>query len=329
MSEEFVLLEPDEQPGDEWEQLDVSDTEADRIARRQDREFDEFRKRIKDTEQFKLQESVFDDATLAAVYKLVQDGYVDAFGGPVSTGKEASVFEALGGQAGERPEPGSAAAGGGPEGVTPEREVAVKVYRINSSNFRQMRDYLEGDPRFEGIASDKKAVVLAWTRKEFANLERARKAGVRVPEPIAVQRNVLVMELVGHAEDRARRLSEVDVENPETAYEVVREYMRRLYRAGLIHGDLSEYNMIVHDGELVIIDLGQAVTVHHPNAGEFLDRDCENVATFFTRQGIDVDPDDLRAYVTEPEPDPSGEAESDPTEEPESDPTEESDRDAR
>jgi len=91
MSEEFVLLEPEDQPGDEWEKLDVSDTEADRIARRQDREFDEFRKRIKDTEQFKLQESVFDDATLAAIYKLVQDGYVDAFGGPVSTGKEASA----------------------------------------------------------------------------------------------------------------------------------------------------------------------------------------------------------------------------------------------
>ncbi|SNR59245.1 serine/threonine-protein kinase Rio1 [Halorubrum vacuolatum] len=308
MSEEFGLLEPDENPGDEWEELDVSDTAADRIARRQDREFDEFRKRIKDTEQFKLQESVFDDATLAAIYKLVQDGYVDAFGGPVSTGKEASVFEALGGRAGERPESGARTADDAPG--HPDREVAVKVYRINSSNFRQMRDYLEGDPRFEGIASDKKAVVLAWTKKEFANLSRARKAGVRVPEPIAVQRNVLVMELVGHADDRARRLSEVTVENPETAYGVVREYMRRLYRAGLIHGDLSEYNMIIHDGELVVIDLGQAVTVHHPNAGEFLERDCVNVANFFTRAGHSVSPDDLRAYVTEPEPDPTGEPES-------------------
>ena len=304
MTEEFVLLEPADQPGDEWEELDVSDTEADRIARRQDREFNEFRERVKNTEQFKLQESVFDDATLAAVYKLVQDGYVDAFGGPVSTGKEASVFEALGGEAGERPEPGSAAAA-----EEYAREVAVKVYRINSSNFRQMREYLEGDPRFEGIANDKKAVVLAWTKKEFANLKRARTAGVRVPEPIAVQRNVLVMELVGHADDRARRLSEVDVENPETAYEVVREYMRRLYRAGLVHGDLSEYNMIIHDGELVVIDLGQAVTVHHPNAGEFLDRDCENVAAFFTRQGIDVAGADLRTYVTEPDPDRTGEDE--------------------
>jgi RIO kinase 1 len=166
-----------------------------------------------------------------------------------------------------------------------------------------MTDYLVGDPRFEGIGGDKSKTVLAWTRKEYANLERARAAGVRVPEPIAVERNVLVMELVGLVEDRARRLAEVHVENPETAFEVVREYMRRLHSAGLVHGDLSEYNLIVHEGELVVIDLGQAVTIHHPNADEFLRRDCHNVASFFRRQGLDVDDDDLYDYVTEVEPD--------------------------
>jgi len=285
MTGDFGLLEPDENPGDEWESIDVTDTEADEIVRRKDREFDEFRKRLKNTEQFKVEASVFDDATYAAVYKLVQDGYVSAFGGPISTGKEANVYEALGGE-------------------DDDREIAVKIYRITASNFQQMREYLEGDPRFEGIGGDKKATVIAWTRKEFANLDRARKAGVRVPEPIAVQRNTLVMELVGHAEDRARRLSEVNVENPETAYEVVREYMRRLYRAGLVHGDLSEYNMIIHEGELVVIDLGQAATVHHPNSDRFLDRDCENVASFFSRQGIETDADDLREYVTAPDPEP-------------------------
>ncbi|UWG51817.1 Serine/threonine protein kinase involved in cellcycle control [Halalkaliarchaeum sp. AArc-CO] len=289
MTEDFGLLDPEEGEafGDEWESIDVSDTEADRIVRRQDLAFDEFRKRIKDTEQFKVEGNVFDDATLAAIYKLVQDGHVEAFGGPISTGKEANVYEALG----------------------DDREVAIKVYRITTSNFRQMRDYLEGDPRFEGIGNDKKEVVLAWTRKEFANLKRARLAGVRVPEPIAVERNVLVMELVGLVEDRARRLAEVHVENPQTAYEVVREYMRRLYSAGLVHGDLSEYNLIIHDGELVVIDMGQAVTVHHPNAREFLERDCRNVATFFTRQGLDVTGEELLAFVTEVEPEPSEEPE--------------------
>ncbi|ESP87515.1 serine/threonine-protein kinase Rio1 [Candidatus Halobonum tyrrellensis] len=288
---EFGLTDPEESdvPGDEWEELDVSDDEADRIARRQDHAFNQFRERIKNTEQFKVEAAVFDDATLAALYKLVQDGHIAAFGGPVSTGKEANVYEALGDD---------------------DHELAVKVYRINTSNFRQMRDYLEGDPRFEGIGGDKKAVVLAWVRKEFATLRRAKRAGVRVPEPIAVQRNVLVMDLVGHADDRARRLAEVTVENPETAYEVVREYMRRLYSAGLIHGDLSEYNLIIHEGELFVIDLGQAITVHHPNADDFLDRDCRNVASFFSRQGLDVTGDDLHEYVTRPEPEPSADAES-------------------
>ena len=287
MTGEFGLIEPEEGEGDafgdEWEELDVSDTEADRIARSQDREFSEFRKRLKDADQFKVEQSVFDDATFAAIYKLVQDGYVEAFGGPISTGKEANVYEALGADG---------------------RDVAVKIYRINASNFQHMREYLDGDPRFEGIGSDKKKVVLAWTRKEFANLARARRAGVRVPEPIAVERNVLVMELVGLVEERARRLAEVTVENPETAFEVVREYMRRLYRAGLVHGDLSEYNLIVHDGELVVIDLGQAVTVHHRNADDFLRRDCRNVANFFSRQGLAVDDEALYAFVTEPEPEP-------------------------
>jgi len=113
---------------------------------------------------------------------------------------------------------------------------------------------------------------------------------VRVPEPIATERNVLVMEYIGTEDDRAKRLGEVHIENPQTAYEVMREYMRRLYSAGLIHGDLSEYNVVFDEseGQLVFIDLGQAVTVHHPNSREFLERDCRNVANFFSRQGLEV-----------------------------------------
>ncbi|WIV68322.1 serine/threonine-protein kinase Rio1 [Natrialbaceae archaeon AArc-T1-2] len=287
MPREYGLVDPDEvdTPGDEWEEIDVSDTEADRIARKRDREFNEFQERIKDADQFKVEQSVFDDATFAALYKLVQDGHVEAFGGPISTGKEANVYHALG----------------------DDRDVAVKIYRINASNFRQMRDYLEGDPRFEGLGGKKKDVVLAWVKKEAANLERAQRAGVRVPEPIAAERNVLVMEYIGDEGGRAKRLGEVHVENPETAYEVMREYMRRLYASGLVHGDLSEYNVVFQEGQLVIIDLGQSVTVHHPNSRAFLERDCENVASFFSRQGLGVTGDELLEYVLEADPDPSRE----------------------
>ncbi|AWB27690.1 serine protein kinase RIO [Halococcoides cellulosivorans] len=323
---DFGLLDLDEAetPGDEFESIDVADTEADRIARRRDREFSEFRKRIKDTEQFKVEASVFDDATFAALYKLVQDGYIDAFGAPISTGKEANVYTALAGS--ESPDAGGAdltVDTDGDEGSddtgsddtggderdrstsddqppTPdaEREVAVKVYRINASDFKDMRGYLDGDPRFEGIGSDKKKVVTAWVRKEFANLRRAREAGVRVPEPIAVERNVLVMEYIATEAGRAKRLNEVHIENPETAFEVLREYMRRLHRAGLVHGDLSEYNVVFHEGQLVVIDLGQAVTTHSPNAEDFLRRDCTNVANFFASQGVEVTSDGLYEFVT-------------------------------
>mgnify|MGYP006284898573 FL=1 len=281
MTEEYGLLDQEnaEGPGDEWEEIDVSDTEADRIARKRDREFSEFRKRVKDSERFKVEQSVFDDATLAALYKLVQDDYVRAFGGPISSGKEATVYHALGGSDND--------------------EVAVKIYRISASNFNDMREYLAGDPRFENLRGDKKRIVLAWVRKEFANLKRAAEAGVRVPEPIAVQRNVLVMEFLGDDGARAPTLDDAHLENPETAYGVVREYVRRLYDAGLVHGDLSEYNIIVHDGELCIIDVGQAVTVHHPNSDDFLTRDCANVASFFQRQGMDVTGDELESWVRE------------------------------
>ncbi len=287
MTDDLVDTDVDA-PGDEFETVDVGDSEADRIARRQDREFSEFRKRVKNSERLKLDDSVFDDATYGALYKLVQDGAIEAFGGPISTGKEANVYTALGGDI--------ARSVLSTTNDTPE--VAVKVYRITASNFRDMREYLEGDPRFEGIGGDKKAVVLAWTRKEFRNLDRAWQGGVRVPRPIAVERNVLVMEYIGADDGRGRRLAEVDVENPRTAYEVVREYARRLYDAGLIHGDLSEYNLVVQDGEIVVLDLGQAVTVHHPNAREFLERDCHNVAAFFTREGHSVTAEETLAYVT-------------------------------
>ena len=288
MTDEETLVDigATEEPGDEWEELDVADTEADRIARQQDREFAHFRERIKDADQFKVEGGVFDEAALGALYKLVQDGHINAFGGPISTGKEAHVFLA-----------------------DADDDVAVKIYRINASDFRQMRRYLEGDPRFRNIGSNKKEVVLAWTKKEFANLRRAAAAGVKVPEPIAVERNVLVMGFIGHDGERAKRLGEVHIENPRTTYEVVREYTRRLYDAGLVHGDLSEYNIVVHDSQLWLIDLGQAVTIHHPNSREFLERDCHNVAAFFRRQGLDVTDEEMLAYVTEAEPELSGDVE--------------------
>ena len=263
---------PDAEGDEGWDRLDIPDDpdyreQADDF----DREFARFRERVEDSEDLEVEGDVFDVPTLKALYKLVHDGHVEAIGAPISTGKEALVLEA-----------------DGPEGV-----IALKIYRTQASSFDDMRYYLRGDPRFEGIGDDKRAVVAAWVRKEFSNLERARAADVRVPQPIAAERNVLAMEFVGHGTDRAPQLREVDLENPETAYEVVATYMERLESAGLVHGDLSEYNVLVHDGEIVVIDVGQAVTHHHPNSDALLATDCENVTDFFRRQGLDVRADEL------------------------------------
>lgn len=261
-----------------WEEIEIKKEPEYEEETKFDEKFVEFRKRLKDSEDLEVEGNVFDVPTLKALYKLVNDGHIEAIGGPVSTGKEANVFEGLG-------------RGG--------KEVAIKIYRITTSNFRKMNDYLEGDPRFKGIKDTKKEIVIAWTKKESANLERASKAGVRVPKPIASERNILVMEFIGNEGKHAPRLKDVNIENPQTAYEGVSEYMKRLYRSGLIHGDLSEYNILVHEGELVFIDMGQAVTVHHPNSDEFLKRDCENIARFFSSKGVDVTGEDLLEFVKE------------------------------
>jgi len=240
-----------------------------------DAELREFEERLKDSEAYEVEAEVFDEPTLRALYKLVSDGHVRAVGGVVSSGKEANVVEADG----------------------REDEVALKIYRVATSSFGDMRKYLEGDPRFEGARS-KRELVVEWVRREFSNLRRASEAGVRVPEPIAHERNVLVSEFVGEDGVRSPRLQEVEVENPETCYEVVVEYASRLHDAGLVHGDLSEYNVLVHGGDLVVIDMGQTVRVEHPHADDMLENDCENVARFFSSLGVETDRDEVLKRVT-------------------------------
>jgi RIO kinase 1 len=240
-----------------------------------DAELREFEKRLRDSEAYEVEAEVFDEPTLRALYKLVHDGHVRAVGGVVSSGKEANVVEADG----------------------RENAVALKIYRIATSSFQDMRKYLEGDPRFEGARS-KKELVVEWVRREFSNLKRASEAGVRVPEPVAHERNVLVSEFVGEDGVRAPQIREVEIENPETCYEVVVEYASRLYDAGLVHGDLSEYNVLVHEGDLVVIDMGQTVRVEHPHADDMLENDCGNVARFFSSLGVETSRDEVLKRVT-------------------------------
>jgi RIO kinase 1 len=229
-----------------------------------DTHIDSLREKIKDSEDLKVLEAVFDTRTLMDLYSLASKGIIDSLGGSVSTGKEANIFRALGGG----------------------RPLALKIYRISTSNFKAMQDYMHGDPRFGSVKGTKRAIVSAWTRKEFRNLKRAEEAGVRVPHPIAMRENILVMDMVGRDGEPAPLLKDVHLGPKEalSAYKKLCEYVSLLYNeAGLVHADLSEFN-ILYDGEPVIIDMGQSVTLDHPMARKFLDRDIRNLARFFRKE---------------------------------------------
>ncbi len=184
------------------------------------------------------------------------------------------------------------------------RDVAVKIYLTFTAEFRKsIKQYIIGDPRFESVSSDLKKLILKWVQKEYKNLKRMFKAGVRVPEPYYAYRNILVMEFIGENGVRAPLLKEVSLsrEEYEEIYRKIVKYMRLMYRvAGLVHADLSEYNVMVYHGEPVIIDVSQAVTLDHPLATHFLLRDIRNIIRFFREKaGIRTHTvDELYRFVT-------------------------------
>ncbi len=239
---------------------------TDKAQRQVDRKLDAQRVKIKDSDDFQVSGDVFDTPTLLALYKLANKGLIRAMGGVIATGKEANVFHAIGEN---------------------EKELAVKIYRITTSDFKAMQDYIIGDQRFEKIKHSKKDIVFAWTRKEFRNLSRARAAGVRVPEPFVMERNILLMEFIGKNGIAAPLLREVEIEKPRKVFEKVVEYMKLLHQnAGLVHADLSEYNIMYYEEGPVFIDMGQSLLLDHPNSGTFLERDVRNIVKYFRKLGV-------------------------------------------
>jgi len=216
-------------------------------------------------------EEVFDQSTLLVIYHFLSKGVINEVHGVVSAGKEARVYW-----------------GRNKEG----KELAVKIYLTASAEFRKgMLKYIEGDKRFKGVRRDTRSLIFAWAQKEFRNLQQAERAKVRVPKPIAVEKNVLVMEFIGKDGVSAPSMKEQPPTKPEKAYNLLLTYLERLYRkAELVHGDLSEYNIMMWKGKPVIFDVSQAVPTSHPMADFLLRRDLENLSRFFNRLGVKVLP---------------------------------------
>ena len=132
-------------------------------------------------------------------------------------------------------------------------------------------------------------MIYAWVNKEFKNLMRYSEAGIPVPEPITFDQNCLLMEFVGDETGPAPQLRDVILDDPTETYDEVISFIIDGWKdAHLVHGDLSEYNILMQDGQPIMIDVGQAMTTDNYNAKELLERDIRNVNAFFRKRGADI-----------------------------------------
>jgi len=216
-----------------------------------------------------VMEEVFDRATLMTIYDLMSKGTIEEIYGVVKAGKEARIYW-----------------GKSRDG----RELAIKIYLTASAEFKRgMLSYIRGDPRFAHVRGGTRSLVYAWAQKEFKNLQRAREVGVKVPEPIAVNKNVLIMEFIGEDGVSAPLMRETSLGNPRQVYRRLLAHVKKLYqKAELVHADLSEYNVMIWKNQPVIFDVSQAVTLDHPMANQFLQRDLENLYKYFKKLDVDV-----------------------------------------
>jgi len=201
--------------------------------------------------------------------KLLKTGTLNRIEGIISAGKEANVYLAYGQN---------------------NEEYAIKIYKIDTNTSRWMRNYIIGDPRFKKIPNNVSKIIYLWAGKEFKNLKRAYKVGLSVPEPMYVKNNVLIMEYIGFESIPAPKLKEIKApKDPINLLNEVLNFMKDLYqKANLVHGDLSEFNILYHNQKPVVIDISQAVTVHHPKAEVYLERDIKNVFNYFEKIGVEV-----------------------------------------
>lgn len=218
-------------------------------------------------EEFKTWGAVFDEFTLRTLFELITKGHFERMASPLSVGKESNVFTGI-----RR------------DGTV----IVVKIYRLETCDFNRMYDYIKFDPRFIGLKKRKRLIIFAWVQREYRNLMKAREAGVNVPKPLAIKNNVLLEEFIGD-ELNAPKLKDQLPKNKKAFFEKIIKNMQKLYKAGLVHADLSQFNILNYKEEPVLIDFSQCTTLENPRAEEFLQRDVRNVCNFFRKIGLNVE----------------------------------------
>jgi len=219
------------------------------------------------TEKFKTMHNVFDDFINRTIFKLITEGRFRGLESPISIGKESNVFSAL---------------------TEEGKRVIVKIYRLETCDFNRMYDYIKDDPRYLGLKDKKRKVIFAWAQREYRNLMNARDAQANVPIPIAFLNNILVLEFIGRNGSIAPKLKDSIPKNKKQFFDKIVDNIRKLYKAGLVHADLSAFNILNFEENPVFIDMSQATVLKHPRAEEFLERDVKNICSFFKKEGLKV-----------------------------------------
>jgi RIO kinase 1 len=188
----------------------------------------------------------------------------------LSTGKEANVYYAKGSNG---------------------TEYAVKIFKTSILVFKDRDKYVSGEYRFRNgyCKSNPRKMVRTWAEKEMRNLKRLVAAGIPAPDPHLLKSHVLVMDFLGKDGWCAPRLKEASLNAAELihCYRTIVVDMRRMYNeCNLVHGDLSEYNLLWHNGRPIIIDVSQSVELSHPFASDFLRKDVSNVTDYFSKKSM-------------------------------------------
>ena len=228
---------------------------------------------------FKTYKNVFDNSTIKSIWALITHKKIEGLESPIKVGKESNVFSAL---------------------TKEKKRLAVKIYRIEVCDFFKMSRYLEMDIRFR-FTRRRRQIVLTWAQREFKNLMKAYESKVSVPKPIAIKDNALVMQFIGNNYPENPQPASLLKDSPgdEKMPRLVIEEMKKLYKAGLVHGDLSEFNILNLNNKPVLIDLSHALTLFSPASSELLERDVENVCRFFNKKGFKLNKEDVLKEIKE------------------------------
>ncbi len=225
---------------------------------------------LKYQERFKTDKGVFDEFTKRNLFELESRDIYEEPLIPIKVGKESNVFVAKKGK----------------------KNIIVKIYRLQNCDFNRMYEYIRQDPRYDYLKSHKRQIIFAWTQREYKNIHKAYQAKINVPKPIKFMQNILIEEMVGKGEP-ANPLKDQDPADPLDFFNQTIEQIEKLYIAGLVHGDLSSFNILNDNEKPVLIDFSQSTLTKTPNSRELLKRDIENVCKYFRKLGVKNDPEEV------------------------------------